>query len=185
MPLYFAYGSNMDEEAMAGRCPRSVPVGPAMLLRHRIVVMAEGYASVVRDPRSTVYGLLWEVALSDVHALDAYESIATGLYRKASQPVKRIGEGVRPLQQALVYLGRGGGGGVPLPGYLDTLLACAAKLDFPKAYRAELARLAAGARKGAAAQMSRSAERAAPIRAERDAEGKVVVRPRFASPFDR
>ena len=26
MPLYFAYGANMDVEAMARRCPRSKPL---------------------------------------------------------------------------------------------------------------------------------------------------------------
>ncbi len=185
MPLYFAYGSNMDEAAMAQRCPRSSVIGPAMLLRHRIVIMAEGYASVVRDPRATVYGLLWDVALGDVRALDTYESIQTGLYKKATQPVKRIGEGVRPLQQALVYLGRGEGGGTPLPGYLENVLDTAAKLDFPKAYMAELARLAKGARKASRGQPAQRAVRPAPVRAERDAEDKVIVRPRFGSPLDR
>ena len=27
MPLYFAYGANMDRAAMAERCPRSTPLG--------------------------------------------------------------------------------------------------------------------------------------------------------------
>ena len=82
MPLYFAYGSNMDEAAMAGRCPRSKALGAAILHRHRFVIMPEGYASVVRDPRSSVYGLLWDVALADVTSLDQYESVDSGLYKK-------------------------------------------------------------------------------------------------------
>ena len=60
MPLYFAYGSNMDVAAMASRCPHSRPVGPARLMRHRFLVTSDGYASVQRDPAATVWGLLWD-----------------------------------------------------------------------------------------------------------------------------
>lgn len=196
MPLYFAYGSNMDESAMAGRCPNSQALGTAVLHRHRFVIMQEGYASVVRDPRSSVYGLLWDVALSDVRALDRYESVATGLYRKITQPVKRIGgEGVRPLQQALVYVGHSDGGGAPLPGYLEGVLAAAERLEFPPAYRAALAGLAnAGGQKvtrsparSPVQSPARAAQsvRAAPVTADRDEAGNIKVRPRFASPLDR
>ena len=38
MPLYFAYGANMNVAAMAARCPRSKPLGLAKLVRHRLVV---------------------------------------------------------------------------------------------------------------------------------------------------
>ena len=102
MPLYFAYGSNMDRAAMAGRCPASRAIGPARLARHRFLVMSEGYATVVRDPRRTVWGLLWELALPDVPALDRYESLHTGLYAKVVQPVLTE----RGPRQAIVYVAR-------------------------------------------------------------------------------
>src|SRR5215211_3190831 len=66
MPLYFAYGSNMDVAAMAERCPASRPIGIARLPRHRFMIAREGYATVTRDPRRTVWGILWELALVDV-----------------------------------------------------------------------------------------------------------------------
>ncbi|MEN9708785.1 MAG: hypothetical protein RIQ68_1193, partial [Pseudomonadota bacterium] len=50
MPLYFAYGSNMDVKAMAERCPRSTALGPARLARHRFFIMDSGWASVCADP---------------------------------------------------------------------------------------------------------------------------------------
>ena len=56
MPLYFAYGSNMDRAAMALRCPASKPLGLARLMRHRFFIMASGYASVARDPTRCVRG---------------------------------------------------------------------------------------------------------------------------------
>ena len=64
MPLYFAYGSNMDRAAMAARCPASKALGSARLARHRFIVTSDSYASVVRDPRRTVWGLLWDIAFA-------------------------------------------------------------------------------------------------------------------------
>ena len=55
--------------------------------------MREGYASVVRDGRFTVWGVLWELALADVPALDRYEGVAGGLYVKAPQPIATAGRG--------------------------------------------------------------------------------------------
>jgi hypothetical protein len=84
MPLYFAYGSNMNAEAMARRCPRSKAVGLARLARHRLAVMREGWLTVMRDSRASAHGVLWDLALSDVRALDRYEG---PLYAKIVQPV--------------------------------------------------------------------------------------------------
>lgn len=41
MPLYFAYGSNMDREAMRVRCPNSRALGRARLARHRFFIMSQ------------------------------------------------------------------------------------------------------------------------------------------------
>lgn len=135
MPLYFAYGSNMDRAAMAARCPASKPLGPARLARHRVVVLPEGYASVVRDPRRTTWGLLWDLALSDVRALDRYEEVTGGLYAKLTQPVLTD---CGP-KRALVYVGRGAGGGTPRPGYVEAVVAAAADAGLPADYVRELA----------------------------------------------
>ncbi len=124
MPLYFAYGSNMDVEAMARRCPRAKPLGLARLARHQLAIMREGWLTAVRDPRGDVHGVLWDIAFADMRALDQYEQLASGLYAKALQPV--IGE--RGAKQALIYFGancrprrrrsrlhrRRAGGGAPL-----------------------------------------------------------------------
>lgn len=134
MPLYFAYGANMDAAAMAARCPRSTLIGQGRLNRHRFIIMREGYASVVRDPRSCVWGVLWDLALSDVSALDRYEGVASGLYSKATQPVSVTGGSKR----ALIYLGGTSVTGAPRPGYLESLIAAADAAQLPVAYRAEL-----------------------------------------------
>lgn len=134
MPLYFAYGANMDAAAMAVRCPRSVLIGRGRLNRHRFIVMREGYASVMRDPRATVWGVLWELALADVPALDRYEGVAAGLYTKAYQPVTTEGG----VKRALIYFGRSTATGAPRPGYLENVLEAAAAAQLPPPYIAEL-----------------------------------------------
>jgi hypothetical protein len=145
MPLYFAYGANMDEAAMAARCPRSRPLGVGRLARHRFVVLESGYASVVPDPRATVHGLLWDLALSDGPALDRFEEVGRGLYRKITQPVLRPPVG---HARALVYIGCTTREGVAAPGYIEGVAASARALDFPAAYIAFLDNLSPARQRG-------------------------------------
>lgn len=138
MPLYFAYGSNMDRQAMQVRCPGSHPLGRARLARHKFFIMGSGYASVKCDPRTDAHGVLYELALSDVPGLDRYEDIGRGLYRKAIQPVLR--ETGAPVR-ALVYIGAGQVEGKPSSAYLNAILAAARDWSLPAAYIARLASL--------------------------------------------
>ena len=121
MPLYFAYGSNMDAGAMARRCPRSKALGLARLERHRLALMREGWLTAVRAPTSAVHGVLWDLALSDIPALDRYEGVAQGLYVKLTQAV--IAE--QGPKQAIVYFGVNSGPGVPRAAYIAEVLAAA------------------------------------------------------------
>ncbi|MCO5093435.1 gamma-glutamylcyclotransferase family protein [Bosea sp. (in: a-proteobacteria)] len=136
MPLYFAYGLNMDPIGMAERCPNARPLGPARLARHRFVVTRDGYASVVRDPREEVHGVLWDCSVADMRVLDRFEELASGLYVKISQPVIVPG-GVR---RALIYIGRSAEPGKPRPGYMETVIAGAKHFGLPEAYIAGLNR---------------------------------------------
>ena len=128
MPLHFAYGANMDRVAMASRCPRSTRLGPATLMRHRLAVMREGWLTVARDPRARVHGVLWNLALADVAALDRFEGVGEGLYVKAVQPVlAEIGP-----RRALVYLGANAGPGRGRRDYLRDVLAAAHAVGLPR-----------------------------------------------------
>jgi hypothetical protein len=134
MPLYFAYGSNMDRAAMAERCPPSKAIGIGRLMRHRFLIFSEGYASVARDPVSTTWGLLWDLSFSDMPALDRYESLSTGLYTKVIQPI--VTE--RGARRAIVYMGRDAEAGIPKPGYMEGVVEAAEALGLPPHYLAEL-----------------------------------------------
>ena len=146
MPLYFAYGSNMDEAALQRRCPKARALGLARLVRHRFVLMPNGYASVRRDPVSDVHGVLFDLALSDVRPLDRYEDVDRGLYTKVIQPVVRH-KGL-PVQ-ALLYVGAaagpsaGAGQGAAEAGYMAGVVAAARAVGLPPAYVAMLEGLAA------------------------------------------
>lgn len=135
MPLYFAYGANMDVADMAKRAPNSKPLGLARLPRHRFIIMSEGYASVVRDPRCVVHGLLWDLAMSDLKPLDRFEGLDRGLYTKINQPVITASGAKR----ALVYVASSAVPGKPRPGYLESILVAAEAIGLPPAYRKELA----------------------------------------------
>ena len=138
MPLYFAYGSNMDAAAMAVRCPRSKALGTARLMGHRMVILQQGYASVERDKRAIVHGVLYDLAMSDVAALDRYENVAQGLYTKIVQGVIRTSGGPA---RALVYVGLGNSGGKPRPGYFEAVLTAGKQAGLPVDYLIGMARL--------------------------------------------
>lgn len=134
MPLYFAYGANMSRTAMARRCPGSTPIGLARLPRHRLAVMREGWLTAVRDPRAVVHGVLWDLALSDIPALDRFEGPG---YAKAVQPVIAASGPKR----ALVYFGLNSGPGVLRADYAAHVAAAAREQRLPPEAIAALDRL--------------------------------------------
>lgn len=131
MPLYFAYGANMDAAGMAARCPRSRPLGRARLARWRFIVMPSGFASIAPDPRGAVHGVLWEISPADMPALDRFEDVRGGLYRKTTLPALREPCG---YAQALVYVGNAERKGAAWPGYLEGVAAAAQAQSLPMAY---------------------------------------------------
>lgn len=139
MPHYFAYGANLDRAAMRQRCPRSRVLGRARLARHRLIAMSDGFLSVVPDPRANVHGLLWDLALGDVRALDSFEGVSRGDYKKCYMPVLREPFG---SVKALVYVGWTAEEGAPKPAYFGGILAAARAAELPAAYLTHLETLA-------------------------------------------
>ena len=83
MPLYFAYNTLMGEAAMKALAPRAQRLGPARLPRHRLIPLGQGLATVRRDPRRAVEGMLYDIPFGDIPALDRRFVGAT----KLTQPV--------------------------------------------------------------------------------------------------
>jgi gamma-glutamylcyclotransferase (GGCT)/AIG2-like uncharacterized protein YtfP len=139
--IYFAYGANMERAAMRRRCGAATPLGPAMLRGWRYVI-AQGYGSVAPAAGCCVFGVLWRLTPRDLAALNAFESLDSGLYRRAMLTVETGGGRAR----ALVYVGRRRRRNRPMPGYQERLVAAAQDWRLPPRYIAELARLAPGYR---------------------------------------
>ncbi len=127
---YFAYGANMDVTGMAERCPGAALVGVSRLPGYRFVIARAGYASLEPDPAADVHGVLWLLTPQDIAALDVFEGVEEGLYRKA---VFSIDGG-----PVLVYVPSDRVRGKPLPGYLAGVVAAAREHGLPDDYINEL-----------------------------------------------
>jgi gamma-glutamylcyclotransferase (GGCT)/AIG2-like uncharacterized protein YtfP len=138
--FYFAYGSNMSRGPMQQRCPGANHLGCALLRKHRFVIMANGYASVVLSPACDVHGVLWRITPRDLAALDAYENVAGGLYRRVMQAVIHDGRSV----PALVYIGAEKREGAPRRGYMELVIQSARESGLPAEYIEGLARYSGG-----------------------------------------
>jgi gamma-glutamylcyclotransferase (GGCT)/AIG2-like uncharacterized protein YtfP len=134
--LHFAYGSNMDRSALRRRCPTAEALGVARLEGWRFLITVDGFAGVARTPGSTVHGVLWDVRPRDLAALNAYEGLAAGLYRRVTLPVMQDGQ----RRAALVYLPRRSVGGRPKAGCLDGIVAAAQAWRLPGPYIVSLRR---------------------------------------------
>ncbi|MFD1702080.1 gamma-glutamylcyclotransferase family protein [Methylopila henanensis] len=146
---YFAYGANMRRSSMARRCPGAEPVGPARLEGWRFAISRDGYATVLRAAGATTHGVLWRLTERDLWALDAFERVAMGLYRKERLRVR----GPDGPRRAIVYVSRFVEPGVAVSGYMtEMVIPAALEWGLPEPYLAELGRFARGARGGPAAQ---------------------------------
>jgi len=137
MTLYFAYGANMERAAMRRRCPGAAALGTARLAGWRYVIAA-GYGSVARASGRAVFGVLWRLTPRDLAALNIFESLDSGLYRRMLLTVQAGASAKR----VLVYVGRRRGSRRPMPGYQERLVAAARAWQLPPRYIEEMRRLA-------------------------------------------
>ncbi len=68
---YFAYGSNMNLEQMAYRCPGAVVISPGILRDYALI--ERQYADIEPKPGSMVNGVLWKISHDNLCRLDYYE----------------------------------------------------------------------------------------------------------------
>jgi hypothetical protein len=127
---YFAYGANMDPVHMAECCPGAKRRGPAVLLAHEFRIAALGYGNAVPAPGRLLRGVLWDLSAEDETALDRFEGIPQGQYRKEWEWVRDAdGASVR----AMLYRPSDPAPGMPVPGYLERIIEVAEQLGFPAA----------------------------------------------------
>ncbi|MEK6272747.1 MAG: gamma-glutamylcyclotransferase family protein [Actinomycetota bacterium] len=112
--LYFAYGSNLNLDGMAARCPDSEPVGVAILGDWALTF--RGVVDIERRESARTHGALWRISDRDLERLDAYEGYPR-LYRRELVPV-RTAEGELV---ALTYVMNDDYLGLPSPAYYRTI----------------------------------------------------------------
>ncbi len=71
--LYFAYGSNINQEQMAHRCPDAQVVGPVALDGYELIFRRGGFATIAPCESGRVHGLLWSITPDCERSLDRYE----------------------------------------------------------------------------------------------------------------
>ena len=71
--LYFAYGSNINLEQMAYRCPDATVVGPVALENYELLFRRGGFATIAPSEGGKVHGLLWSITPDCERSLDRYE----------------------------------------------------------------------------------------------------------------
>jgi hypothetical protein len=140
MALYAAYGSNMDPAQMLQRCPSSPVADTGWLPGWRLTFGGEdlgwegALATVVEDPASSVFVVLYDMAASDERTLDSWEGADLGLYTKIRLMVKTL-EGDK---LAWLYALQAFEGGVPSARYLGVIADAAEAADAPAEYVNEL-----------------------------------------------
>ena len=89
--LYFAYGSNINLEQMAHRCPAAQVVGPVVLADYKLLFRGNtrrnGVATIAPHKGRKVYGLLWKITPECEQSLDIYEGFPQ-LYGKQDVTVR-------------------------------------------------------------------------------------------------
>ena len=82
--FYIAYGSNLNLEQMADRCPTARVVGATVLDDYQLVF--QRVATIVPRPGAKVPVAIWEIDEECEEALDIYEGYPH-LYRKENKEV--------------------------------------------------------------------------------------------------
>jgi gamma-glutamylcyclotransferase (GGCT)/AIG2-like uncharacterized protein YtfP len=121
--LYFAYGSNLDQEQMADRCPQArfsrFAVLPDWRLTYRgFSPLRKGaVASVISSPQKYVEGVLYEVTEEDMRLMDKFEGSPHVYERREMEVITDDGRRV----EAWVYFKNQGEFGVPHEDYHSIL----------------------------------------------------------------
>lgn len=73
-PLYFAYGSNLNIEQMAQRCPNARPLSVVNLKGYALTFCHSGVATIVPSKETdSVPGVIWRITDNCETSLDQYE----------------------------------------------------------------------------------------------------------------
>ncbi|MBO5164803.1 MAG: gamma-glutamylcyclotransferase [Ruminococcus sp.] len=113
--LYIAYGSNINLEQMAFRCPHSKVVGTSEIKNFELEF--RGVATIVPKENASVPVLIWELDKRDLPTLNSYEGYPR-IYRQEKIKFKLDGKEV----EGMAYLMNRGTISPPSMYYYNTIL---------------------------------------------------------------
>lgn len=113
--LYIAYGSNINLEQMAYRCPHSRVVGTSEIKDFELEF--RGVATIVPKENASVPVLIWELDERDLPTLNRYEGWPR-LYRQEKLPFELDGKSY----EGMAYLMNHGEISPPSQQYYNTIL---------------------------------------------------------------
>lgn len=128
---YIAYGSNLDEGIMLGRCKDAKFLGTGVLEGYRLMFKGEeptAYATIEQWDGYRVPYVLWEITPDDERKLDSYEGYPKH-YVKQTVMIKSNGEKFlamfyqKPEEQSI---------GQPMTHYVEVLSAAYEQFDFDR-----------------------------------------------------
>jgi cation transport regulator ChaC len=132
---YFAYGSNLDTDQMAERCPAAEAVGKALLPNYTLAFGGHSPnwdgapATIVDDEQVDAPGLLYEIDYREIRLLDKFEGHPVRYERCAEQVLLEDG-GTREAQVYIKHLE--GNYGLPPESYLSVLDQAYRELGFDR-----------------------------------------------------
>src|SRR5436190_10059263 len=135
VPLYAAYGSNMDPNQMMERAPSSPMAGTGWLQGWRLTFGGEdlgwegALATIVEDDDSQVFVVLYDLSKADEERLERWDG-ALGLYKKIRLRVQTLEGSVL----AWLYVLDAYEGGLPSARYIGVVADAAEAAGAPDDY---------------------------------------------------
>ncbi|GAB2733548.1 gamma-glutamylcyclotransferase [Salinifilum aidingensis] len=140
MPLYAAYGSNMDPNYMTTRAPHSPMAGTGWLMDWRLTFGGEDYgwegalATIVEESDAQVFTVLYDLSEFDERRMNGWEGTELGMYRKLRLRVQTLDGPVL----AWLHVLEAYEGGLPSARYLGLIADAAESAGAPADYVTEL-----------------------------------------------
>ena len=153
VPLYFAYGSNLEPTQMAARAPGHRVIGRAALRDHTLRFRGYGrdwagaVATIEPQAGHDVHGVVFELTRAHYDSLDVYEGYdgegaATNLYDRVTRRVE-LEDGT--AIDVETYVMRPDAEGAPSRRYRDAILTGMRHHGLPAAAIAEMERVVTAA----------------------------------------
>ena len=131
--LYFAYGSNLNFEQMANRCPGAKFFARGFLGDYQFLIFDRGYATLVPAENESTWGGVWKISREHLHTLDTYEGVSSNLYQRESIAIRMPDRNDQSIN-CQIYFSTNIQQGTANPGYMEAVIIGARNCRLPGEY---------------------------------------------------